>query len=139
MQQVYGDDALSCSVVFRWHQRFSQGRCSLEDDVLTGRPQTVRTERKIEEVAILVRASCSLSVDYLAAAVEVSHGTCYKILTNDLNMSRVTQHSVPHILTQDQRDDRMTICGDLISSADPTFLNRIILETKHGVSCTTRN
>ncbi|KAJ4442516.1 hypothetical protein ANN_04103 [Periplaneta americana] len=37
-------------------------------------------------------------------------------------------HSVPRILSQDQRDDRMTICGDLISSADgdPTFLNRII-------------
>ena len=113
-------DAMSSSVVFRWHPLFffSQEIDSLEDDVLTGRPQTVRTERKIEEVAILVRASCSLSVDYLAAAVEVSHGTCYKILTNDLNMSRVTQHSVPHILTQDQRDDRMTICGDLISCAD---------------------
>ena len=29
---------------------------------------------------------------------------------------------------QDQRDDRMTICGDLISSVeeDPTFLNRIL-------------
>ncbi|KAJ4427289.1 hypothetical protein ANN_24907 [Periplaneta americana] len=37
-------------------------------------------------------------------------------------------HSMPRILSQDQRDDRMTICGDLISSADddPTFLNRII-------------
>ncbi|KAJ4429326.1 hypothetical protein ANN_26330 [Periplaneta americana] len=69
---------------------FLQGRDSLEDDVRTGRPQTIRTERKIQEVATL--------------------------------------HSVPRIPSQDQRDDRMTICGDLISSADddPTFLNRII-------------
>ena len=38
----------------------------------------------------------------------------------------------PCILTQDQRDDLMTICGDLISSADydPTFLNRIITGDK---------
>ena len=74
-----------------------------------------------------MRANRSHSVDDLAAAVRVSHGTFYKILTDDLNMSRVTQHSVPRVLTQDQRDDRMAICGDLISSADddPTFVNRI--------------
>jgi hypothetical protein len=43
-------------------------------------------------------------------------------------MSRVTQHSVPRVLTQDQRDDRMCICSDLIDSADKygMFLNRII-------------
>ena len=100
----------------------------MEDEVRTGRSQTVRTERKIEEVVMLVRANRSQSVDDLAAAVRVSHGTCYRILTDDLNMSRVTQHSVPRVLAQDQRDDRMAICGDLISSTDddPTFLNRII-------------
>ena len=43
-------------------------------------------------------------------------------------MSRVTQHRVPRILTQDQHDDWMTICGDLISNADQDtmFLNHII-------------
>ena len=48
IQQVYGD-ALSRSVVFRWHRRFSQGRNTLEEDVRTGRPQTVRIERKISQ------------------------------------------------------------------------------------------
>jgi hypothetical protein len=33
-------------------------------------------------------------------------------------MSRVIQHSVWHFLTQDQHDDRMSICSDLIDSAD---------------------
>ena len=69
--------------------------------MLTGRPQTVLTERKIEEVTMLVPPNGSQSVDDLASAVGVSHATCYKILTDDLNMSRVTQPSVPHILTQD--------------------------------------
>jgi hypothetical protein len=46
-------------------------------------------------------------------------------------MSHVTQHSVPlsHcVLTQDLCDDRLSICGDLIDSADKdgTFLNQII-------------
>ncbi|PSN49367.1 hypothetical protein C0J52_12211 [Blattella germanica] len=73
IRQVYGDDALGRSAVFKWHQRFSQGRDSLEDDQRKGRPPTVRTERKIEEVATVVRANRSQSVDDIAAAVGVSH------------------------------------------------------------------
>ena len=52
----------------------------------TGLPQMDRTERRMEEVEMLVRANRSQSVDDLAAAVEISRGTCNKILTDDLNM-----------------------------------------------------
>ena len=55
MQQVYGDDALSCSVVFRWHRLFRKGETVLSTyDDCSGRLQTVRTERKIEYVTMLV-------------------------------------------------------------------------------------
>ena len=49
------------SARLQWRLVESQGRDSLEDDVRTGRPQTVRTEHKIEEVAMLVRANPSQS------------------------------------------------------------------------------
>jgi hypothetical protein len=113
--------------VFKWHKRFAQGRESLEDDKHTGRPRTVRTELKNQEFATLVRANHFQTVDEITAA-GISHGTCHKILSDDLNMSRVTQHSVSRVLTQDQCDDHMSICSDLIDSADKdeTFLNWII-------------
>jgi hypothetical protein len=43
-------------------------------------------------------------------------------------MSHFTQYIVPRVLTQAQRDNRMSICGDLIDNTDKdvTFLNRII-------------
>jgi hypothetical protein len=94
--------------VFKWHKCFAQGRENLEDDEHTGRPRTVRTEPKIQEVAKLVLANLPQTVDEIAtAATGISHGTCHKILSDELNMSRVTQHRVPRVLTQDQRDDRM--------------------------------
>jgi hypothetical protein len=67
-------------------------------------------------------------VDEIAAAAGISHGTCHKIPSDVLNMSCVTHHSVPSVLMQDQRDDRMGVCSDLIESADKdgTLLNRII-------------
>ena len=49
---------------------------------------------------MLVCANHSQLVDDLAAAVGASHGACYKILTDHLNMSCVTQHAVPLILLQ---------------------------------------
>jgi hypothetical protein len=89
----------------------------LEDD----KPRTDRTEFKIQEVAMLVRANCSQMVDEIAAAAGISHGTCHKILSDDLNMSYVMQHSVPGALTQNKHDDCMSICGDLINSAIPVL------------------
>jgi hypothetical protein len=100
----------------------------LQDDEHTGRPRTVRIELKIQEVAMLVHANHSQMVDQITAAAGMSHGTFHKILSIELNMSCVTQHSVPRAMMQDQHDDHMSICGDLINSAgkDGTFLNRII-------------
>jgi hypothetical protein len=49
-----------------------------------------------------------------AAAAGISQGTCHELLSDDLNMSCVTQHSVPHVLMQDQHDNLMSICGDMI-------------------------
>jgi hypothetical protein len=90
--------------------------------------RTVGTELKVQEVATLVRANHFQTVDEIAAAAGISHGTCHKIISDDLNMSRVTQHRVSRILTQDERDDCMSICGDLNDSADKDgmFLNQII-------------
>jgi hypothetical protein len=52
IKQAYCDEALGHSAVFKWHKCFSYGRDNLEDDEHTGRPRTVRTELKIQEVAM---------------------------------------------------------------------------------------
>jgi hypothetical protein len=94
----------------------------LEDDEHTSQARTVRIELRIQEVAKLVCATAAA-----AAAAEISHGMCNKILS-DLNMSCATQHTVPCFLMEDQRDDRMSACGDLIDIADKDgiFLNQIM-------------
>ena len=32
LKDVYGDNLMSCSCVFEWHKRFSEGREEVEDD-----------------------------------------------------------------------------------------------------------
>ena len=65
--------------MFKWHERFVQGRDCLEDDVLTGEPTTVWTVPRVEEASMLVHAKLSQSVDDLTAAVGISHGMCVQI------------------------------------------------------------
>jgi hypothetical protein len=55
-------------VLFKWYRCLAQGRDSLEDVEHTNRSGTVRTELKIQEVAALVHANCSQTVDDLASA-----------------------------------------------------------------------
>jgi transposase len=74
IKQAYGKEALGRSAVFKWHKRSAQGRGTLEDNEHTGRPRMVKTEPKIQEVAMMVHAKRSQVVDEIAAA-GISHGT----------------------------------------------------------------
>jgi hypothetical protein len=47
IKQAYGEEALGCSAVLKWHKRLAQGRDSLEDYEHTSQPRMVRTELKI--------------------------------------------------------------------------------------------
>jgi len=54
----------------------------------------------------------------------VSWSSCQRILTMDLNMRRVATKSVPRLLTQDQKNNCLTLCQDLKNQieSDPNFL-----------------
>jgi len=57
---------------------------------------------------------------------------CYKFLTEDLLMRRVTAKLVPRLLTAEQKDDRVSICTDLHDRAqnDLNFMSSVITGDK---------
>jgi hypothetical protein len=101
----------------------------LGDDERISRPITVRNDFNIQNVATSLYASRSQKVDEVAAE-GISPCTCHMI------MSHVSHHSVTRVLTQDQRDNSMSTCGDLIDSVDNSgiFLNRTIAGHESDVS-----
>jgi hypothetical protein len=52
-KQVYGEEALGRSAVFKWHQSFEQGRDSLEDDERSGRTKAVTCNERVTRVKLL--------------------------------------------------------------------------------------
>jgi len=53
--QVYADNAMKKTAVYRWVIHFSEGRESVTDEDRSGRPATSRTEENIAKVCQIVR------------------------------------------------------------------------------------
>jgi len=127
LQAAFGESCLSRSKTIEWYSRFKSGRRSFEDNPRPGRPSTSLTEETVACVREITRADRRLTIREVADKVRVAFGTCQKILTEDLQMTRVTVKFVPRLLTAEQKDDRVSIYTDLHDRAqnDPNFMSSV--------------
>jgi len=107
---AYIQDVVSYRTVARWVERFSNEREGLEDDPRSGRPITAVTQQNIDDVDALVNDGPHISIDYIAAILDISHGSVYTILKQHLGLRKITSRWVPHKLTDEQRQRRIDIC-----------------------------
>jgi len=107
--QVYGDNAMKKTAVYRWVKRFSEGRESVTDEERSGRPATSRTEEKVAKVCQILRENRRLTVRNIAEQVNIERETVRKILTEDLDMRKVCAEMVPKELTEEQKQRRIFI------------------------------
>ena len=128
LQTAFGDNCLSRSRIFEWYSRVKEGRTSIEDDPLSGRPTTSRTEELINSLRDLINTNRRLTIREIAEELGVSYGTCQTIITEDLGMRRISAKFVPRLLTPDQKDTRLTLSQEMMdrTAADPNFLPNII-------------
>ena len=76
--------------------------------VQAGRPPP-HTEETVARVREIIRTDRHLTIREVAEDVGISFGTCQKILTEDLQIRRVSAKFVPRILTAEQNDDRVSV------------------------------
>ena len=64
----------------------------------------------------------------LCAEVEIGYGSFQRILTEQLNMHRISAKFLPRVLTNDQKDSRVAICQELKETVvnDSTLLLNVI-------------
>jgi len=134
LQAAFGESCLSRSKTFEWYSRFKNGRRSFEDDPRPGRPSTSHTEETVARGREIIRADQHLTIREIAEDVGIAFGTCQKIVTEDLQMRRVSAKFVPRLPTAEQ-DDRVSICTDLCEQAqnDPNFMSSVITGDKSWV------
>jgi hypothetical protein len=127
VQKAYGNEALNLSNVFSWYSRFRDGR-ELLDDERGGRTKSTRTEANIAAVADLVKNNRRIASRMIAESLNIPKTVVHRILNEDLGKRKLCARFVPHSLTPEQREDRVTPCQDIIAMADAdnNFFTKII-------------
>ena len=71
---------------------------------------------------------CRITIQEIAGEVGISTGSVYTILTEGLNLRRVSTKFVPKMLTEQQKELRKEIAEDMLDCAnhDPEFIPTII-------------
>jgi len=108
VQKAYGNEALNRSNVFRWYSRSRDGRELVEDDERGGLPKSTRTVVNIAAVADLVkndRRIASRIIEFFNIPKDCSS---FRILKEDLGKRKLCARLVPHSLTPEKREDRVT-------------------------------
>ena len=128
IQQAFGNEALSPTQIKQWFKRFKDGRASVESDPRSGRPSTSRKEEMIDQVREKVLEDRRLAVQEIVAEVGISTGSVHSILTEDLNLRRVSANFVPKLLTEQHKELRKEISEDMLDLAnhDPEFIKTIV-------------
>ena len=82
----------------------------------------------IEHVKQIVCADRRLMVRTIAKELSINKDTVWSIITENLEMRKVCAKMVPKLLSEDQKQQRVTVCQDIIERLedDPDLLRRVI-------------
>src|SRR5215475_4237570 len=99
-----------------------------------GARQQVVPTRMSKKIREQINEDRWYTIDGISEATAVSWSSCQRILTMDLNMRRVAAMFVPRLLTQDQKNSRLTLCQELKNQieSDPDFLSKVIMGNESG-------
>jgi len=86
MKVQYGDSCLSQGRMYEWVERFWNGWQNVNDEHRSGRPVSVASDTVKQWVEQQIHDYRQVTVDEIAAAFNMSHGSAYSIVHNDLGV-----------------------------------------------------
>ena len=132
LKAAFGDSAPARSTISKWFGRFA-GQRSLEDNKCCGRPSSHGNEENEELVWQLIQSDHRITFDELEEKSSLSHGTLQWIIRDRLELSKVSAHWVPRLLTEEQKEVRVTnssACLGLLEDYGDAFWRRFITADK---------
>lgn len=109
MSAVFGDQAPLLRTVQRWSKAFLEGREEVEDEQRSGSPVTETTPENIDQIRDLVDDDPYLTVAEIEEQTGISHGTVQQIISDYLQLRKITARYVPKHLTNSQKTERVRI------------------------------
>ena len=87
---------------------------SVEDDTRPGRPKTSVTKANIAAVKIVVEQDARLCVKDITSCTGISEGSVQTILKKHLDLRKVCAKWIPHLLTEEQKTQRLKYARELL-------------------------
>jgi histone-lysine N-methyltransferase SETMAR len=113
LQQAYGEDCLNRTQCYELYQRFKSGRTSIEYDPKSGRPSSSMGDDNIEKVRSVICENRRLTVREVSEEIGICKSSCHTILTEKMKMHRVAAKFVPRLLTEEQKQNRVTVSQEV--------------------------
>lgn len=128
MIKAYGELVMSRATVFRWHSQFSSGRESFDDEQRCGRPSTTKTDENIARVSAVLNEHRNVGCRLVEELTGIPKTVVQRIIREDLGKRKLCARFVPHALTTEQRQRRVSHAKDLLQMVTntPNFFKNII-------------
>ncbi|CAF2813643.1 unnamed protein product [Rotaria sp. Silwood2] len=110
LYSVCHDQAPSYTTVTRWAKWFREGREEVEGEARSGRPVTETTSENNEQVRLLIDDDPCITIEEMQEQIGLSHSTVQRIITDHLNLEKVTARYIHKNLTDFQRAERVRRC-----------------------------
>ena len=107
LDKCYLDSAQSETTVKRWYADFKCGRTDTNDAEHSGHPNLAVVPENSKKIHKLVLANCKLKLREIAEELKISEGSVFNILHEHLSMRKLYSKKVPHLLTIDQKQQRV--------------------------------
>ena len=89
---------------------------------------TSKTDDNVAKVREVIRSNRRLTVREVAEEVNISKTMCHEILAENLGTHRIAAKFVPHLLTDDQNQNRVDVSQELLDRVNGNykFLKNVI-------------
>ena len=136
LNETYGCESPSKPTIHRWINEFKSGRESVFNNDKPGRPLEIDNAGKFSQIEKLVKEQRRITVKSLAAAINVSIGSCHSLL-GEMGLRKLCSRFVPKFLSPELQDRRRQACLEnltLFEELGDSFLLNIITEDETPLS-----
>ena len=112
---AWGVKATSLKTVYRLYKEFSEGRVSFEDKERLGRPSSTASAENVEKIKELIQENSQVSLRGLADLACIPCTTVHRIVHEKLGLRMVKVRWVPHLLSDDNKQERVARAKDFLA------------------------
>ena len=111
---AFGPSCVSYDTVRRWKKKFESGVESIKNALKSGRPKSASRKEIVSKIKGIIEGDARFTVRDIARKVGISLSTVHLILKKHLNVRKISARWVPHLLTDEQRRQRVKVAEKLL-------------------------